>query len=402
MRIKEIKVQGFRSLWDTRISGFGPVNVFYGDNDSGKSNILAAIDLLFNVAKPETLDSPLVGFYRSTLNDFTDNYTQYSPTRKADKIVVETLIELENSDLRHITTFKELIETKGLVRNGHTIKIGLKYEITPAGWRSSNRVLKLATVNNTPFYDDTIPLPGKYFQTLVKTGVSISTTQNAAENLFLYLVNCFGLVHTERHLQEEISEDEQDKHMMSTERLKTWLKTLAESRGEKYELFEAIKKALMEKPFDYGEIRPVREDGKTEVLITDMTRELLIQRHGTGIQQILFILSRFERFRFERKESKIVGVEELELNLSPSLQNAAFNYIKTKIGNGPSDYCSQIFITSHSMHLGVRADAVLFATTPPNDTSGTGVLKGPQAIAKLNEHFNYGLVKLPRNPRWRT
>jgi hypothetical protein len=47
MRIERFYAKGFRSLEDVDLRELGPFNVFYGRNGAGKSNILAAIDLLF-------------------------------------------------------------------------------------------------------------------------------------------------------------------------------------------------------------------------------------------------------------------------------------------------------------------------------------------------------------------
>jgi len=247
-----------------------------------------------------------------------------------------------------------------------------------------------------PLYDYKLGLPNTFFPTLNTKVPDATVRQNAAENILLDLVNCFGLIRTERHLQDEpqLSETVSGK---DSNRLKNWLKSLSESRGPRYELFERIRNAIKNVPFGYGEIRPISEDGKVDVLVIDEARELLIERHGTGIQQVLYLLS-----RFEKKEAKIIGVEEFELNLSPSLQNKALNYIKSKIGNSPTDYCSQLFITSHSMHLSKRNDTVVFATElPPGGEGGTIVKRGPEAVANLKSHFDYGLIKLPNSPRWR-
>lgn len=50
MRIRAFWAQGFRSLLDVRLEGLGAFNVFYGANGAGKSNILAALDVLVKTA----------------------------------------------------------------------------------------------------------------------------------------------------------------------------------------------------------------------------------------------------------------------------------------------------------------------------------------------------------------
>lgn len=50
MRIRSFWAEGFRSLRDVRLPELGAFNVFYGTNGAGKSNILAAIELLARAA----------------------------------------------------------------------------------------------------------------------------------------------------------------------------------------------------------------------------------------------------------------------------------------------------------------------------------------------------------------
>ncbi len=64
MVIEEIRLKGFRNFSEARISGLSPgLNLFYGPNGSGKTNILEAIGLA-SLAKSirGSLDSEMVQF----------------------------------------------------------------------------------------------------------------------------------------------------------------------------------------------------------------------------------------------------------------------------------------------------------------------------------------------------
>jgi DNA replication and repair protein RecF len=64
MLIDEIKLKGFRNFPEARITGLSPgLNLFYGPNGSGKTNILEAIGLT-SLAKSirGTADSEMVQF----------------------------------------------------------------------------------------------------------------------------------------------------------------------------------------------------------------------------------------------------------------------------------------------------------------------------------------------------
>jgi len=49
MFIESFRVQGFKSLRDVSLENLQAINVFHGDNNAGKSNILQAIDLFFQL-----------------------------------------------------------------------------------------------------------------------------------------------------------------------------------------------------------------------------------------------------------------------------------------------------------------------------------------------------------------
>ncbi|MDB4353947.1 ATP-binding protein [Akkermansiaceae bacterium] len=55
MNIKSIKIKNFRSIKEASIK-FKRLNIFVGENDSGKSNVLRAIDLFFNEGRSYSLD----------------------------------------------------------------------------------------------------------------------------------------------------------------------------------------------------------------------------------------------------------------------------------------------------------------------------------------------------------
>lgn len=55
MNIKSIKIKNFRSIKEASVK-FKRLNIFVGENDSGKSNVLRAIDLFFNEGRSYSLD----------------------------------------------------------------------------------------------------------------------------------------------------------------------------------------------------------------------------------------------------------------------------------------------------------------------------------------------------------
>lgn len=65
MRVRSFAVQGYRSLADVRLDHLGQLNVFYGENGSGKSNILQALALA--VRATAALTRPILGLFPGSL-----------------------------------------------------------------------------------------------------------------------------------------------------------------------------------------------------------------------------------------------------------------------------------------------------------------------------------------------
>ena len=47
MKVRQFYVDGFRSLKETKVTGLPTKCIFHGDNESGKSNLLLALDAIF-------------------------------------------------------------------------------------------------------------------------------------------------------------------------------------------------------------------------------------------------------------------------------------------------------------------------------------------------------------------
>ena len=55
MRLESLRIDAFRSVHDAELTGCAAFNVLIGKNNSGKSNILSALNLLFEVARKRPL-----------------------------------------------------------------------------------------------------------------------------------------------------------------------------------------------------------------------------------------------------------------------------------------------------------------------------------------------------------
>ncbi len=226
-------------------------------------------------------------------------------------------------------------------------------------------------------------------------------SQNAVEQLFLYVINSFNKIHTGRIMEtREIAEGSALSTLIPLQRFKDWLRVLIESRGEDYKTFQKIQGWFNDKPFAYGKIRPIFSGDKTDILIEDSTgRELMLERLGTGVQQTLILLSQIADRVYTRK-AKIFGIEELELNLSPNMQREVLKVLTTMASSPDDSGFSQVLLTSHSPYLCNRELTELYAVSIDN-TSGTQVKHGEEAIRKLIRHFKYADFNLSRRSELR-
>jgi hypothetical protein len=83
MQVSRLSIDGFRSLKESTINDIGPVTIFHGLNNSGKSNILAALDAIFShkvqvdttvVRGTTTASKRARSFYEGRIENFRDNF----------------------------------------------------------------------------------------------------------------------------------------------------------------------------------------------------------------------------------------------------------------------------------------------------------------------------------------
>jgi len=384
MIIREVSVKGFRSLWDVSITDLGMVNVFFGENNSGKSNILEALEILFKVEQEEL---PVSGFCREELSNFVDNFTVKSDGTVATTINLSCKVAIGSEDTAKIPVFTEFMKQNGILKE-HNQWLQLDVEIKPLTSRTANKILKKATMNDNVMYDPSVPQPGRFFPEL-SGRVDQEASQNAAEELFFYIIDSFNKIHTGRFMETgKVTESSGMDVSMHMQQFKDWFRTLVESRGEDYRTFQKIQGWFKEKPFAYGMIRPILSQEKTELIIEDMPgRELVLERLGTGVQQILILLSQIAG-RVSGSKTKIFGIEELELNLSPRMQIETMIMLRGLVSNSRVSGFSQLFLTSHSPYLCKKDLAEIYAVAIDKKT-GTQVKHGTRAVTKIRGHFRY-------------
>lgn len=170
--------------------------------------------------------------------------------------------------------------------------------------------------------------------------------------------NCAMLIESERYFsKEKLSQEPPD--IFSTSNFKNWAYGLSldSDRFEKFsslikflngfnltsKIANVLDKNLTNYPFKDTKMSFSKFKEEIEIMLENPIGRFPLKNFGTGVQQLLYILTRI----FD-SSSKIILIEELELNLSPEFQELIINNLQSFL---QGNRISQVFFTSHSDYL---------------------------------------------------
>ncbi len=346
MYIRSFKIENFRSLKVININRLNPITLFHGDNDVGKSNIIAALEIIFKSKEhDETVSSPkgrmvsqrILGFWEGSISNFGDNFHLGS----LDSIKFSVTFRFETDDLNALTSkFKE---TATLIRPGDNPNdISIKGKIERAEQENASQSLEEVKLNNHEIYQLSADGGREYVTSL--SALELSTRYGIFEELLSILNDAFIVVPAQRYLTTEVDLKGQT-CLLEPNSFKNWLHNLEMDRRTNA-LFEEIKRLFQEPPFNFGEIGFARIGNNLEIMVNRPGLRLPIGRLGTGVQQILMLLAHIVYNR-----GKIVGIEELEVNLSEKSQNNMLKLLDELIRHRKSTI-RQVLLTTHSYEYG--------------------------------------------------
>jgi AAA15 family ATPase/GTPase len=355
MDIQSFKIKNYRSLKDINVGDLSTMVIFYGDNDCGKSNILAFLEILFKekyitqsitaTTEKLTQQNP-VGFWRGEIENFSDNYYQNTDA----SIQFSFVVRFERKEILSLSGIpKEFHKT--LPKNKKKDTLSFEGEIIRKAGDKAEIFLKNAKFNNEAFYDAQINSESPVYLSGFKE-LSQAEKNDTFNKIMSQLDNFFLRIPTDRFLSTEIEKPRDEKVVLSPNTLKNWLFQISHDR-DFGKISQQISAQFNGEPFNHGLISMVRS-GKEEIeaFVEDKDGLLLpIGRRGSGVQQILIILS-----YIIQSNAPIVGIEELEINLSPKTQSLIFNDLLQLVKKEDSPV-KQIFLTSHSPHIAKRNEA---------------------------------------------
>ena len=201
MKIRGIKVRNYKSLFDTTVEDMGDVNLFYGYNNSGKSNVFKFLELVF---RPKTFrDTLTIG--SDTANVVLNNldfwqgniYDQpfiFSNNNRDNPIQYLITIEVDKNDIPHA---KELNKHK-LLSNDKEIFV-IEGEIRSINQTDSSFHLFGVQLNGDLIFDNRddkqIFFPGVKTQSFDKKGIG--------SDILAQFNNCILLIDTDRNFTKE-------------------------------------------------------------------------------------------------------------------------------------------------------------------------------------------------------
>lgn len=163
MQITQVKVEHFKSLIEVESTGFSSVNFIHGYNNSGKSNFLKFLELLFSrktvTAPEEYVDNNNVRRIRNkvvTITPFWSGYIYDMPflftqNKREVNILFEVQLEVKNEEYPHTA---ELRKANYLYTNRDSTPIRIKGEIRSLNPNDSQVILKEVVLKGHIIYTD--------------------------------------------------------------------------------------------------------------------------------------------------------------------------------------------------------------------------------------------------------
>lgn len=333
MKIEKFYINNFRSLVNFKIDDLATTTIFYGENNAGKSNILKALEFIFQrkVQFEKGDFTEPINFYEGVIKGFSNNFFNNDRALTIDFSVDITILK-DETEIKStiIPLFKKwpnnlTFSIDGIITNS-------KY-----GDDFAEIQTKCIKVNNVIIYEFNSQSI-KYFPTLQgKVVKNPSDFSDAFSHLINPLNDCVYIISSTRQTHVT-SFDNELLPEFSPSDLKKSLYSLYLTE-KTHSIFEEINSVFNKELFGFGTISFANINGELELMIKNDNIRLPIKHLGSGVEQILSIIA-----SLICKKSKIVCIEELEQNLSPRLQNLALRKIQTMIGQ----FIDQLIIASHS------------------------------------------------------
>ena len=333
MKIEKLYINNFRSLVNFKVDDLATTTIFYGENNAGKSNILKALEFIFQrkvQSEKGDFTNP-INFYEGVIQGFSNNFFNNDKELIID-FSVDITISKDETLIKNIITplFKKwpnnlTFTIDGIITNS---KHGDDFA------EIHTKSIKVNKVTIYEFNSQSI----KFFPTLQEKGVKNPSDFSDAFSHFINPLNdCVYIISSTRQSHVTSFDNELLPEFSPLDLKKSLYSFYLTEKT--HSIFEEINSVFNNEPFGFGTISFANINGNLELMIKNDNVRLPIKHLGSGVEQVLSIIS-----SLICKKVKIVCIEELEQNLSPRLQNLALRKIQSLIGK----FLDQLIISSHS------------------------------------------------------
>jgi AAA15 family ATPase/GTPase len=415
MRITKIEVENFKSLKNLSVSNFLNVNMIYGYNNSGKSNLLKFIELVFSTREYKTqlpIENPSLRTESQTKKEnFWDKSILNQPfifRKEGEKkfdIKFSIYLELDTEFLSKNVSGYDNLQKDFIGKGVQVVNLRIDGAIEQLGDFNAQQRLVDVSLGGKTIYESEKNSEPKIFP-----GAKHSTFREF-QSLMSLFNDCVILLDNDRYFineDEKISDDDLSAKNFKNKIFELHLKYLKDEEFKGLNDFlksfniESADKVFANNekssPFKNFQFEFIRFNSEIEVMLTNDFGKFPLSSFGTGVQQIIFILS-----KIFLSNKKIILIEEIELNLSPKYQIELIEFINK--GLITNKKISQLFYTTHSPLLCYRTEfrslqaridengVSTIETVTPNPTD---VTKFREAM-KLLEHY-HPAAKPKQNP----
>lgn len=373
MKISFTEITNFKSLKHVKLDIFKDINLLFGYNNSGKSNFLQLLNLVFKkkaggeiikvqengaVKEISRYQEGVTNFWAGDLLDSQFIYTDNTDESINIKITVDEIRS-------HNTKFKEAIHENLLLKENYLQKnndvpekIYFSLDIYLKSEKVSQVQLNEVTINdNSVFsFDGTNTL---YFKDAKQP--KLRNNNGVFESLLSYFNDSVLFIDSNRYFTHEAMNDKnaQEEELLS-HGFKNWLFKKQMGLGTHKDVLafqdflknfkikdqdiQRLKNNIKYYPLGKSTMHFINLGEALEIMFDKGDIMLPINNFGTGIQQTLYILAKI----FFSK-SEILAIEELELNLSPRFQEELLIHLNDLI---KQKRISQLYFSSHSFYFG--------------------------------------------------
>lgn len=294
MHIHQFSVKNYRSLKDVSVGDLSSAVIFYGENDTGKSNLLSFLEIVFKQKYTEEItEAPgekfsqrkPSGFWRGQIDNFSNNF--YLNNLKP--IIFTVLMKIERSELlvqkRLPKKFISILPT-----SHQEDVLQIEGKIVSISEDRADMSLTAANFNQKVFYSETKTGPA-FLQDEVFNSLSLAEKTDVFNTVFNMLDNAVLRIPPDRFLSQELEEPRDKKVVLSAKSLKNWLFQSVHDQNAEKTIREIIRQ-FNSKPFNHGNVSIVRVgNNEIEAFVEGKKGlKLPIGRRGSGVQQILTIL----------------------------------------------------------------------------------------------------------------